>query len=97
MHIVSLVASVPIYDARLPIDSDESGSSSTNRNVAPGFTLTSHNIRRIPKRYATYSKGEEVPSGSLAMIGYTMGSYEKGDDTVLTPNLNWVVVLAADD
>ena len=47
--------------------------------------------------YFSYSKGNEVPSGSLAMIGYTMGCYERDSEWIVTPNLNWVVVIAADD
>ena len=47
--------------------------------------------------YSTYPKGNEVPDGSLAMIGYTMGCYEKDGKLVVMPNLNWVVLIAADD
>ena len=47
--------------------------------------------------YSTYQNGREVPSGLLAMVGYTMGCYEKDNKLVATPNLNWVVVIAADD
>ena len=40
---------------------------------------------------------KRVPVRSLALIGYTMGMYEKDRQHVLMPNLNWVVVLATDD
>ena len=71
--------------------------SSADANIAPDFKFTSHDIRRIPKTYSTYPKGNEVPDGSLAMIGYMMGCYEKDGKLVVTPNLNWVVLIAADD
>ena len=35
--------------------------------------------------------------GILAMVGYTMGCYEKNKEWILTPNFNWVMVLAVDD
>ena len=69
----------------------------TNRNIAPAFTLNLTELRRIPRKYARYTSNEEVPVGSLALVGYTMGTYEKDGQHVLTPNLNWVVVLATDD
>ena len=65
--------------------------------ITPDFTFTSHNIKCIPKMYSSYSKGNKVPSGSLAMIGYTMGCYEKDSEWIVPPNLNWGVVIAADD
>lgn len=89
-------SSVPIFDARVPLD-DSDAASSSNKNITPRFQFTSKDIKRIPKLYAKYAKGEEIPNGALAMIGYTVGSYEKDGDQVLTPNLNWVVVIAADD
>ena len=54
-------------------------------------------FKHIPNVYSTYYKGNKVPSGSLAMVGYTMGDYEKDGELVATPNLNWVIVIAADD
>ena len=88
---------VPIYDARIPIKLGASRPSSSNTNTTPDFAFTSYDIRRIPRTYSTYYKNNEIPSGSLAMVGYMMGCYEKDDEWMLTPNLNWVVVLAADD
>jgi hypothetical protein len=88
---------VPIYDLRFPIASRKSGKLSSTSNITPDFVLTSKNIRRIPQTYSTYSRDNEVPIGSLALIGYTMGCYEKDGELVAAPNLNWVVVIAADD
>ena len=71
--------------------------SSADVNVAPDSMFTSCDIRRIPKTYSTYPKGNEAPDGLLAIIGYTMGCYGKNGELVGMPNLNWVVVIAADD
>ena len=65
--------------------------------MTPRFSLTAREIKGISKNYATYPTGEEIPGGSLVLVGYTMGCYKKDGEWVLTPNLNWVVVIAADD
>ena len=44
-------------------------------------TISSASLRHI-------RNGREVPSGSLAMVGYMMGCYEKDDKLVATPNLS---------
>ena len=80
-----------------PINYKMSKGSSADVNVTPDFTFTSCDIGHIPKMYSTYPKGNEVPDGSLAMIGYMMGYYGKDGELVGTPNLNWVVVITADD
>ena len=84
-------------NARVSINLDQTAPSLSTLNVAPDFTFKSHNIRCILKRYTTYPKGQEIPNGSLAMVNYMMGCYKKDEEWVLTPNLNWVMVLAVDD
>ena len=88
---------MPIYDARFPIVAGKSNEMSSKSTITPDFSFTSHSIKHIPSIYSTYYKGNEVPSGSLVMVGYTMGHYEKEGELVAAPNLNWVVVIAADD
>ena len=87
---------VPIYNARFLIIAGKSNEMSSKSTIAPDFSFTSHNIKHIPSIYLTYFKGNKVPSGSLAMVGYTMGCYKKDGELVAAPNLNWVIVIAAD-
>jgi hypothetical protein len=46
------------------------------------------------------SFGRQVPSGSIALIGYTVGSYSSKanpNDVSLSMNVLWVAVLAASE
>ena len=88
---------MPIYDARFPIVSGKSNEMSSKSTITLDFSFTLHSIKRIPSIYLTYYKGNKVPSGSLVMVGYTMGSYEKDGELVAAPNPNWVIVIAADN
>ena len=70
---------------------------SSQSTITLDFSITLHSIKHIPNIYLTSYKGNEVPSGSLAMVRYTMGCYEKDGELVAAPNLNWVIVIAADN
>ena len=61
---------MPIYDARLLIITGKSDKMSPKSTITLDFLFTSHSIKHIPSIYSTYYKGNEVPSGSLAMVGY---------------------------
>ena len=86
-----------IYDARFLIVAGNSNKMSSKSTITLDFSFTSHSIKHIPSIYSTYYKGNKVPSGSLVMVGYTMGCYEKEGELVAAPNLNWVIVIAVDD
>ena len=88
---------VPIYNERVSITLKRYRTSSSEQNVTPDFTFTSCDIRCIPKAYSAYNRGNEVPSGLLALVGCTMGCYEKDGELAAALNLNWVVVIATDD
>ena len=89
-----------MWDARNPIRSVGSGdaeASTSDKNVTPPFTFNKKDLSTFHCKLHKYPDGEEVPNGSLALVAYTLGSYERDGVTILTPNLNWVVVIAADD
>jgi hypothetical protein len=46
----------------------------------------------LEKIFPKYS-GDEITAGSLVMVAYMMGSYLKKGVRMLSPNLNWVVLI----
>lgn len=95
-NITHVISKVPIFDSRDPVKAKH-GASGSDRNVTPTFSMNRHDLSQLHRTLNKYPDNRDIPSGSLALVAYTVGSYEKNGMTVFSPTLNWVVVIAAND
>lgn len=89
---------VPIFDIRKPLKaSKDNKASGSNKNVTPDFEFNRKQLASIHRDFGRYPEGEDVPIGSLAVVAYTISSYNKEEKAILSTCINWVLVVAADD
>ena len=78
-----LTCAVPVYDGR-------------PRNGRAAFMFNDSDFKRLPS-WPLYHKGliSELPDEAVVSVGYTLGTYLGASGTVVSSNLQFIILLSA--